>query len=158
MEDMFATLIPMTITTQVPCKKLNDKAILPTSGSEYAAGSDLYACLDKSRYIPAGHTVKIPTGIAMELPVGYSGFIFARSGLATKDGLRPANCVGVVDSDYRGEVMVAIHNDSLEDRTIDPGQRIAQIVVMPYVDCCFTEVDSLSDTKRGDGGFGSSGK
>lgn len=158
MEDMFATLIPMTITTQVPCKKLNDKAILPTSGSEYAAGSDLYACLDKSRYIPAGHTVKIPTGIAMELPVGYGGFIFARSGLATKDGLRPANCVGVVDSDYRGEVMVAIHNDSLEDRTIDPGQRIAQIVVMPYVDCCFAEVDSLSDTKRGDGGFGSSGK
>ena len=158
MEDMFATLIPMTITTQVPCKKLNDKAILPTSGSEYAAGSDLYACLDKSRYIPAGHTVKIPTGIAMELPVGYGGFIFARSGLATKDGLRPANCVGVVDSDYRGEVMVAIHNDSFEDRTIDPGQRIAQIVVMPYVDCCFTEVDSLSDTKRGDGGFGSSGK
>lgn len=158
MGDMFATLIPMKVKTQIYCKKLSDNAILPTSGSEYAAGSDLYACLGKPRYIPAGHTVKIPTGIAMEIPAGCGGFIFARSGLATKDGLRPANCVGVVDSDYRGEVMVAIHNDSLEDRTIDPGQRIAQIVVMPYVDCCFTEVDNLSDTKRGDGGFGSSGK
>lgn len=158
MKDMFATLIPMTITTQVPCKKLNDKAILPTSGSEYAAGSDLYACLDKSRYIPAGHTVKIPTGIAMELPVGYGGFIFARSGLATKEGLRPANCVGVVDSDYRGEIMVAIHNDSLADKIVEPGQRIAQIVVMPYATCEFVETYSFSDTQRGTGGFGSSGK
>lgn len=158
MKKEYATLIPMKTCTRILCKKINEKATLPTSGSEYAAGNDLYACLDKPRYIPAGHTVKIPTGIAMEIPVGCGGFIFARSGLATKDGLRPANCVGVVDSDYRGEVMVAIHNDSLEDRTIDPGQRIAQIVVMPYVDCCFTEVDSLSDTKRGDGGFGSSGK
>ena len=158
MEDMFATLIPMKVTTKIPCKKLNDNAILPTRGSEYAAGSDLYACLEKPKYIPAGHTVKIPTGIAIEIPIGYGGFIFARSGLATKEGLRPANCVGVVDSDYRGEVIVALYNDSLGDKIVEPGERIAQIVVMPYVDCEYEETDNLSDTKRGKGGFGSSGK
>lgn len=158
MGDMFATLIPMKVTTQIHCKKLSDNAILPTSGSEYAAGSDLYACLDKPRYIPAGHTVKIPTGIAIEIPVGYGGFLYARSGLATKEGLRPANCVGVIDSDYRGEVIVALHNDSLGDKIVEPGERIAQIVVMPYVECNYVEVDCLTDTKRGDSGFGSSGK
>lgn len=151
-------LISGKTTARIPCKKLDDKAILPTRGSEYAAGSDLYACLDKARYIPAGHTVKIPTGIAMELPMGCGGFIFARSGLATKEGLRPANCVGVVDSDYRGEVIVALHNDSLSDRIVEPGERIAQMVVIPYIDCVYTETDILSDTKRGSGGFGSSGK
>lgn len=139
-------------------KKLSEKATLPTRGSEYAAGYDLYACLDEDAVIAPGKTVKIGTGISVAVPEGYFGAIFARSGLATKQGLRPANCVGVADSDYRGEYIVALHNDSDEPRTVSNGDRIAQLVVMPFLSCEFEETDELSETQRGSGGFGSTGK
>lgn len=144
----------------IKIKKLDPRAILPTVGSAYAAGSDLYALLDGDGevLIPAHHTVKIHTGLAIELPEGTFGAIFARSGLATRESLRPANCVGVVDSDYRGEVIVALHNDSAVPHTVRDGDRIAQFVVMPYVPVTFEEVSELSDTARGEGGFGSTGK
>lgn len=149
---------------KINIKKLNDTAIIPTRGSEYAAGYDLYAgCVDEKNLeevnvISPYSTMKIHTGIAMEIPEGYFGAIFARSGLATKQGLRPANCVGVIDSDYRGEIIVALRNDSASEQTITSGERIAQIVIMPYLPVEFEEVDSLKDTERGDGGFGSTGK
>ena len=139
----------------VNIKKLNDKAIVPTRGHYGDAGFDLYACLDKPVTIQAGHTVKIPTGISVEVPDGYFGAIFARSGLATKQGLRPANCVGVCDAPYRGEYIVAIHNDSNEQQVITPGQRIAQLILLPFATAEFNVVNELSDTDRGDGGFGS---
>lgn len=139
-------------------KKLSEKATLPTRGSEYAAGYDLYACLDEDAVIAPGKTAKIGTGISVAVPEGYFGAIFARSGLATKQGLRPANCVGVADSDYRGEYIVALHNDSDEPRTVSNGDRIAQLVVMPFLSCEFEETDELSETQRGSGGFGSTGK
>ena len=139
-------------------KKLSEKATLPTRGSEYAAGYDLYACLDEDAVIAPGKTVKIGTGISVAVPEGYFGAIFARSGLAAKQGLRPANCVGVADSDYRGEYIVALHNDSDEPRTVSNGDRIAQLVVMPFLSCEFEETDELSETQRGSGGFGSTGK
>lgn len=142
----------------IKIKKLNEKAIIPTRGSEYAAGLDLYACVDELTTIPAHSTVKIGTGIVMEIPHGYFGAIFARSGLATKEGLRPANCTGVCDSDYRGEYIVALHNDTDLPRVIKPNERIAQLIVMPYLPIMFEEVDELSDTERGNGGFGSTGK
>lgn len=145
-------------TTKIKVKKLNDLAIIPTRGSEYSAGMDLHAAISESIYISPHETIKIPTGLAMELPKGTFGAIFARSGLATKQGIRPANCVGVCDSDYRGEYIVALHNDSNISRTINPGERIAQLVVMPYIPIEFKEVDNLSDTERGLGGFGSTGK
>lgn len=143
----------------VKLKKVNEDVKIPTRGSEYAAGYDLHA------YIPGGdtclirpHTIyKISTGICAEIPDGYFGAIFARSGLATKQGLRPANCVGVVDSDYRGEIVVALYNDSDMHRLINNGDRIAQLVIMPYMNAEFECVDALSDTTRGDGGFGSTG-
>lgn len=139
-------------------KKLNEKAIVPTRGSAYAAGYDLYATTTYgSLHIPSGGTDKIGTGIAVEIPEGYFGAIFARSGLATKRGLRPANCVGVVDSDYTGEVIVALHNDSENCETVHDGDRIAQLVIIPYLDCEFVEVEELQDTDRGCGGFGSTG-
>ena len=138
-------------------KLLNDLAKVPTRGSEYAAGYDLYAATDKVIDIAPHSTVKIGTGLAVELPEGTFGAIFARSGLATKKGLRPANCVGVVDSDYRGECIVALHNDTDEMMSIDAGERIAQLIVMPYVAVDFNVVDELTDTTRGDGGFGSTG-
>ena len=135
--------------------RLNSNAIQPSHGSQWAAGYDLYSC---GSYIIEPHTtLKIGTGIAMEIPEGYFGAIFARSGLATKRGLRPANCVGVVDADYRGEIIVALHNDTAEAREIAAGERIAQIVIMPYLSVEFTEVDNLSSTERGEGGFGSTG-
>ena len=139
-------------------KFLNDRAQMPTNGSKYAAGYDLYAANENPVIVYPGTCEKIGTGLAMEIPVGFFGAIFARSGLATKQGLRPANCVGVIDSDYRGEVIVAIHNDSNESRQIAPGERIAQLVLLPYgiVDC-FEVVDELEDTDRGEGGFGSTG-
>ena len=137
-------------------KKLNDNAIIPTRGSEKAAGYDLYAAEEAS--IKAGETVKIGTGIAVAIPDGYFGGIYARSGLATKEGLRPANCVGVIDSDYRGELIVSIHNDSSVDRVIEKGERMAQLVVQPYLSVEFEEADELDETERGDGGFGHSGK
>ena len=139
-------------------KKLSEKATLPTRGSEYAAGYDLYACLDEDAVIAPGKTAKIGTGISVAVPEGYFGAIFARSGLAAKQGLRPANCVGVADSDYRGEYIVALHNDSDEPRTVSNGDRIAQLVVMPFLSCEFEETDELSETQRGSGGFGSTGK
>ena len=142
----------------IKIKKLNEKAIIPTKGSEYAAGWDLYACTDETRTIPAHSTVKIGTGIAMEIPHGYFGAIFARSGLATKEGLRPANCVGVCDEDYTGEYIVALHNDTDLPRVIEPNERIAQLVLLPYLNVEFEEVDELSKTERGTGGFGSTGK
>ena len=139
-------------------KFLNDRAKMPTSGSQYAAGYDLYAAIKEPITIYPGTCEKIGTGLAMEIPTGYFGAIFARSGLATKQGLRPANCVGVVDSDYRGEVIVALHNDSNEARQVQPDERIAQLVLMPYgVVEKFEVVDDLEDTDRGAGGFGSTG-
>ena len=139
-------------------KKLNDNARLPTYGSEFAAGADLYACLDADVTIAPAETLLIHTGLAMEIPTGLVGLIYARSGLASKKGLAPANKVGVIDSDYRGEIMVALHNHSTEPRTISDGERIAQIVFAPYYTAEFNLVDELGDTTRGTGGFGSTGK
>ncbi len=138
-------------------KKLSDKATVPSYGSACAAGADLYACLDETAVIEPGKTMLIKTGIAVEIPDGYAGLIFARSGLASKKGLAPANKVGVVDSDYRGEVMVALHNHSGETRTVEHGERIAQMVITPYIAPEFCVTDELSDTERGAGGFGSTG-
>lgn len=147
-------------TTTVKIKKLNNKAITPSRGSEQAAGYDLYACIDDFNYsvIHPHKTEKINTGLSIEIPDGYFGAIFARSGLATKQGIRPANCVGVIDSDYRGNVIVALHNDTNEPFTVVDGDRIAQLVILPYLPVAFEEVDELTDTERGDGGFGSTGK
>lgn len=142
---------------KVNIKKFNEKATVPTYGSEYAAGADLYACLDGDVTVPAHATVVIPTGIALELPVGYAGLIYARSGLATKKGLAPANKVGVVDCDYRGEVKVALHNHGETAQTVAAGERIAQLVITPYVTAQFVLADELSQTVRGAGGFGSTG-
>lgn len=138
-------------------KRLSELAKEPTRGSEYAAGYDLYAATDTQTSIFPHMTQLVKIGLAFELPDGYFGAIFARSGLASKKGLRPANCVGVVDSDYRGEVMVALHNDSDHIMTIDAGERIAQLVLMPYVNMTFEEVEELDTTNRGEGGFGSTG-
>ena len=142
----------------IKIKKLNENATIPTRGSEKAAGYDLYACIDAPITIPAHCTEKIGTGLALELPDGYFGAIVARSGLATKQGLALANKFGVCDSDYRGEYIVPLHNHSNESALVMPGQRIAQLIVMPYLPVEFNEVDELSDTERGDGGFGSTGK
>ena len=139
-------------------KKLNENATLPTRGSEYAAGYDLYACTNEDICIKPHETAKIGTGLSIAVPNGYFGAIFARSGLATKSGLRPANCVGVADADYRGEYIVALHNDSLEERIVKNGERIAQLVILPFLAVDFCEVENLDETKRGDGGFGSTGK
>lgn len=138
-------------------KKLNNLAKLPTRGSEYAAGYDLYAATASPIEIQPHTTIKIGTGLSFELPRGTFAAIFPRSGIATKRGLRPANCVGVCDSDYRGEYIVAVHNDTNESQIIEPQERIAQMILMPYIEMNFNEVDALSDTERGDGGFGSSG-
>lgn len=143
---------------QVNIKKINEKAVVPTYGSDYAAGADLYACLEEPVTIDVGETYLVKTGIAMELPEGYAGLIYARSGLATKKGLAPANKVGVVDSDYRGEVMVALHNHSGSSQIIEPGERIAQMIITPYIQGIYNVVEELSDTERGSGGFGSTGR
>lgn len=142
----------------VKVKKLTETAKLPTRGSVFSAGFDLYADNNVDITIHPHETRKIGTGLALEIPDGYYGAIFARSGLATKEGLIPANCVGICDSDYRGEYIVAIHNDSNEDRVIEPKERIAQLIIMQYPHITFEEVDELSDTSRGEGGFGSTGK
>ena len=139
-------------------KKLKESATIPTRGSEYAAGYDLYSANTEYVFIPAHSTAKIGTGLAFEIPHGYFGAIFARSGMATKIGVRPANCVGVCDEDYRGEYIVALHNDTNEDVIIMPHERIAQLVIMPYLTAEFEEVDDLSETERGNGGFGSTDK
>ena len=138
-------------------KKLDERAKLPTYGSEYAAGADLYALIDGEVTIGAGETAFIHTGIAVELPLGTVGLIYARSGMACKKGLAPANKVGVVDCDYRGEVMVALHNHSSEPKIVADGERIAQFIIAPYYTATFTESEELSDTVRGAGGFGSTG-
>ena len=138
-------------------KKLRPDAALPTAGSRYAAGYDLRACMDAPVDIPPHATVMLGTGLSIAVPEGYFGAIFARSGLATKQGLRPANCVGVCDSDYRGEYIIAIHNDSDAVRTVAPGDRIAQLVVLPCQSAEFEQADALPDTDRGAGGFGRTG-
>ena len=139
-------------------KRLKENAILPTYGSDGAAGADLYACLEREIAIAPGESVFVPIGLAMEIPRGYAGLVYARSGLASKRGLAPANKVGVVDCDYRGEVMVALHNHSLVDQTIVPCERIAQLVIAPYLKADFCLVEDLTDTARGEGGFGSTGR
>lgn len=143
---------------KIRVKKLKEKAILPTYGSAEAAGADLYACLDENVLIGPGESVFVPTGLAMEIPKGYAGLIYARSGLACKRGLAPANKVGVVDSDYRGEFMVVLHNHSNAAQEIAHGERIAQLVITPVFTPGFTEVADLTDTDRAAGGFGSTGK
>ena len=143
--------------TTINVKKINDKAILPTYGSEYAAGADLYACLDEPLTIKPHETVMVHTGLAMEIPAGYAGLIYPRSGLASKRGLAPANKVGVVDPDYRGEFMIALHNHSDLEQTIEPAERVAQLVITPFITAVFNLTDSLSETVRGEGGFGSTG-
>ena len=142
----------------VKIKKLNDNAIIPTYGSEFSAGADLYSCEENEVVIASGQTRLIHTGIALEIPQGYVGLIYARSGLATKRGLAPANKVGVIDSDYRGEIMVALYNQSGTEQTVTSGERIAQIVFTPYVAADFELCDELNSTERGEGGFGSTGR
>lgn len=142
---------------KINIKKLNEKAVVPSYGSEYAAGADLYALTDNDIVIEPGETVLIHTGIAAELPFGYAGLIYARSGMASKKGLAPANKVGVVDCDYRGEIMVALHNHGTSAQTVANGERIAQMVIAPYITGEFNVVDELSQTVRGSGGFGSTG-
>ena len=138
-------------------KKLDENAVLPTYGSEFSAGADLYALCDEEIVIAPAETKLIRTGLSMEIPEGYAGLIYARSGLASKRGLAPANKVGVVDADYRGEVMVALHNHSAVEQKIAPMERIAQLVIAPFLKAEFTQTDVLNDTVRGAGGFGSTG-
>lgn len=138
-------------------KKLDARAELPVFGSEFAAGADLRACLDGDLTIAPGQTALIHTGLALEIPAGYAGLVYARSGLASKHGLAPANKVGVIDADYRGEIMVALHNHGAESQTVGHGERIAQLVVTPFLAVDYEEADELTDTARGAGGFGSTG-
>lgn len=139
-------------------KKLHEQAILPTYGSEEAAGADLYACLDAPLNVEPGTTVWIPTGLAMEIPKGCAGLVYARSGMACKKGLAPANKVGVIDSDYRGPVTVVLHNHGSEAQTISHGERIAQLVITPVLTPAYEVSDDLTETDRGQGGFGSTGR
>ena len=141
----------------IDVKKLNENAVIPTRAHDGDAGVDLYACLGDSVIIKSGETVKIPTGLSIAIPDGYFGGVVARSGLATKQGLRPANCLGICDAPYRGEYIVALHNDSKEDRVVNHGDRIAQLVVIPFLPARFIEVYELTETERGTGGFGSTG-
>lgn len=143
---------------KVNIKKLNPKAVVPTYGSQYSAGADLYACIDSDVIIQPHTTILIKTGLSIEIPEGYAGLIYARSGLASKKGLAPANKVGVVDSDYRGEVMVALHNHTDIAAVVEDGERVAQLVITPFLKAQFNLVDELTDTVRGDGGFGSTGR
>ena len=142
----------------IPVKILRQGAMLPTYGSAEAAGADLYACLEKDVTIAPGQTVFIPTGLAMAVPKGCAGLIYARSGMACKRGLAPANKVGVIDSDYRGEIIVALHNHGSEGRTVTHGERIAQMIITPVLTPAYELAESLEDTARGGGGFGSTGK
>ena len=141
----------------VKIKKLTNNAIIPTRGSEYAAGYDIYAAINTSHQITPHHTGSIGTGLAMEIPDGYWLGLFARSGLATKKGIRPANCVGVIDSDYRGEIIMPVHNDSEETFIVFPGDRIGQLILLPKYEWEIEQVTKLEDTERQDGGFGSTG-
>ena len=139
-------------------KKLNPSAILPTYGSVEAAGADLYACLESPVTIEPGETVWIPTGIALEVPKGCAGLVYARSSMGVKRGLAPANKVGVIDSDYRGEIRVVLLNHGKQTQTVEHGERVAQFLITPVLTPAYMEVESLSDTDRGAGGFGSTGK
>ena len=142
----------------VPVKILKEGAKLPTYGSAQAAGADLYACLPEPVTIAPGETAFVPTGIALEVPVGCAGLIYARSGMACKRGLAPANKVGVVDSDYRGEILVALYNHGNVAQTVENGERVAQFVITPVLTPAYVIADCLSDTARNQGGFGSTGK
>ena len=142
---------------KVRIKKIDDRAVVPTYGSEYSAGADLYAILDEGLEIPPHTTSFVHTGISLEIPEGYCGLIFARSSMGAKRGLAPANKVGVIDADYRGEVMVALHNHSDSIATVEPGERVAQLAIVPFLKAEFEVSDELSDTVRGTGGFGSTG-
>lgn len=142
----------------IKCIKLRENAVIPSHESLGAAGCDLSAAIDKSIMIPPHQTVKIPTGLAMELPEGTFGAVYARSGIATKEGLAPANKVGIIDCDYRGEIMVGLHNHSDEYRIVEPCQRVAQLIIQPYIAAVYEETNELSSTDRGSSGFGSTGK
>lgn len=142
---------------KVEIKKVNNLAKIPTYGTENAAGADLYACIEEDMMFAPHETKLVPTGLSFAIPEGYAGLIYARSGLASKRHLAPANKVGVVDSDYRGEVMVALHNHSNEEQTIEPQERIAQLIITPYLKADFVEVNDLENSERGSGGFGSTG-
>lgn len=142
----------------VRIKMLRENAHVPTYGSAQAAGADLYACIDETVVVAPGDSVWIPTGIAMELPEGYAGLIYARSSMGVKRGLAPANKVGVIDSDYRGEIRVVLHNHGKQEQRIEPNERIAQLLITPVITPGFCVVDELEDTQRSDGGFGSTGK
>ena len=144
--------------TDVAIRLMRDGAVVPTYGSAEAAGADLYACLEAPVTIEAGQTVMIPTGVATAIPAGLVGLVYARSGLACKRGLAPANKVGVIDSDYRGEIFVALHNHGTAAQVVEHGERVAQLVLTPYVTAAFQTVESLDDTVRGAGGFGATGK
>lgn len=150
----------MQLTDKIRIKKLREQAVIPVYGSAAAAGADLYACLERTDNveIAPGETVMIPTGIAMEIPEGFAGLIYARSGLASKKGLAPANKVGVIDADYRGEIKVPLHNHSGETAVIEQNERIAQMVLTPFLRAFFEECDELSNTERGEHGFGSTGE
>lgn len=139
-------------------KKLDPRATIPTYGSDLAAGADLRAVLDAPITIKPNESVLIHTGIAVAIPVGYVGLVYARSGIACKRGLAPSNKVGVIDADYRGEIMVSLHNHGTTEQTIDPDERIAQMVITPFIHCEYEEADNLDDTERGTGGFGSTGR
>ena len=143
---------------QVKIKKLDERAKMPVYGTEYSAGADLYSMEGDSVTIKPHTTAMIKLGFAIEIPEGYAGLIFARSGLASKRGLAPANKVGVIDADYRGECMVALHNHSDNEQTVEGGERVAQLSIVPFLKAEFEFVDTLSDTVRGEGGFGSTGK
>lgn len=144
---------------EVKIKKLREDAKIPERGTPFAAGADLYACFDGGWIdIAPGDTVMVPTGIAVEIPEGYAGFILARSGLATKRDLAPANKVGLIDSDYRGEIMVALHNHGAVQQTVEKYERVAQLMIVPYALADYVEAAELSDTERGEGGFGSTGR
>ena len=142
----------------IPVKKLKPNAVLPTYGTEFSAGADLYACLSEPVSIAPQQTVLIPTGLAMELPVGFAGLIYARSGMAVKRGLAPVNGVGVIDADYRGEILVALYNHSSMEQIVEPGERIAQMIITPFLAADFFQTDTLHESCRGSGGFGSTGR
>ncbi len=143
---------------KIPIKRLRPNAQLPVYSSDMAAGADLRACIDAPVTIQPGQTAMLPTGLAMALPEGYAGLIYARSGMAAKRGLAPANKVGVIDPDYRGECIIALHNHGSEPQTVEPGERVAQLIITPYITGVFTPVENLDDTARGAGGYGSTGR
>lgn len=145
------------LTEKVRVRILDERAVLPSYGTEYSAGADLYACLGESVVIQPAEAYLVHTGLAMEIPVGFAGLVFARSGLASRKGLAPSNKVGVIDADYRGEIMVSLFNHSKEPQIVSPGERIAQIVIIPFLKVEWEVADELSDTSRGSGGFGSTG-